>query len=124
MASSDPSEVAQARAAVWVGVAIFLSGPAVVVYQAFHWLKYAVWEPITVQSVTGWRWHWADTGWVGLNVIVDWLVNFVIDLPVSVVLLIVGGLTWLGAAEGLREAEQRARWAQAALRKTVDDPDP
>jgi hypothetical protein len=50
-------------------------------YQIFMWLKDGVWIPVTFYSFFG---IYSDTGWLGLDRIFDWFLDFNIGLGLSI----------------------------------------
>ena len=56
--------------------------------QALQWLKSAVWQTVTMQDAVG---IYFETGWLGLDRILQWLFN----LPFAVWLIVILPLIWL-----------------------------
>jgi len=72
-----------------VGAVLYLGGPAIIVYQIVHWLRFGDWFPIPVRLgfiFTGVA--TPEMGWVGAQKILEYF----LDAPASISVFAVGNL--------------------------------
>jgi hypothetical protein len=59
---------------------ILFSAPGVLLYQAYLWLKTGIWTPLPISIVFDYfAWPHRIKGWIGLQSIIDWI----LDCPFS-----------------------------------------
>lgn len=104
---------------VFQGVATFAGSIGILGWQAYTWLRYADWQPVTVRSainIVGW--HPADVSWLGAQRVLDsvYSSSLVIALMAALTLslLVVGGLSSSLSARDrkLADAWRNERWAR------------
>jgi hypothetical protein len=72
-----------------------IAGLLILAGQCIAWLKFGVWTPVSVHVVLedfGVPDPEVKQSMVGLQKLIDWLLPIILDLPLSAVLVIVGGL--------------------------------
>jgi hypothetical protein len=77
-------------------VCSILAGGLVLLWQCVRWLEVAVWEPVTLRIALNW---WVghptrpgpSTGWLGVDRILDWVVD---QAPLPFLLIVVLPITW------------------------------
>src|ERR1700687_3709061 len=73
---------------------ILFSGPGVLVYQAYLWLKTGIWTPLPISIVFDYfSWPHRIKGWIGLQSIIDWILDCPFSLLVfllSLVAIVIG----------------------------------
>ena len=77
-----------------IGACAIIGSPAIVLWQAFQWLKYGIWSDVLIRDACQWAglevW---PTEWLGVNRIINWI----LDEPLWLGLLSVGLLiAWSG----------------------------
>ena len=64
-----------------------LTGPCIIVWQIYNWLKFGEWVPVEVRDLF-FRFDSAQTNWLGVNKII----NYFFSSPASVFCIVVGFL--------------------------------
>jgi hypothetical protein len=90
------------------GLAVFVSGIALVLLAVLHWLQTARWQPITVRGVLD---YWPNTrewaahprAWQGLYLIVKWF----LPVPLFIIVILLGAAIFLAATP--RSSQSRRR---------------
>jgi len=85
-----------------------LPGPAILCWQAYHWLREGLWLPLPISKLFTYNdWPIPHVNWVGAQKIIDWLLDtpsslvaFILGLLVVVVLVIVEELIHKARSEG------------------------
>ena len=97
-ASKDPDTAAIAIG-YWIVAISVLSGPAILAYETFCWLRDGRWPDLTLHALTDGQRKHAD--WKGIDQIIDWLWSQDISTLAFVVGMPFGILIWniLEAAE-------------------------
>ena len=88
------------------GAILILSPVLILGYQTYHWLRTAVWMPLTVGHL--WTWNnfaYPTANWAGVQSIIYWL----LDLPLSLAscLLIPVGIWFINTHHALIQSYER-----------------
>ncbi len=109
---------------VWQAVATFAAAVGILGWQAYSWLRYAVWPPVTVRAAMNFaNWHPADIEWIGAQRMLDsvYSSSLIIALmfALTLSLLVVGSLSSSLSARDrkLADAWREARWARERERR-------
>jgi hypothetical protein len=72
-----------------------VAGALIVLGQCFIWLKTGNWRPVSVGMgfyAVGIPIPDLELGWVGVQKMIDGVIGFVIDLPASITLIVIGAV--------------------------------